>query len=240
MAQPKRHKWIKPTTPKPLQTIVDHEADKIGKEETLQLTIPNIPGINTQAGLKRMGGNKKGYLKLLAKFRSNQGETDKYIITALKEQDMHSAELHAHTLKGVAATIGAVELEEKARNLESAIKDRSSLEQIDLLLKPTAKELAIICETLDKILPKEDKQSKKKTVTKESPEMIARRNELLEKATEQLLIYDAGVENTMEMLRDGPVSQELLDWIEKIEEKVSQYDFDGAAQILEQCKDAIN
>jgi CheY-like chemotaxis protein len=82
-----------------------------------------IPGIDVAAGLKRTGGNRKRYESLLRKFAEQQSESGAAIRAALAEGDTGTAERVAHSLKGVAATLGANALSEAASHAEAAIRN---------------------------------------------------------------------------------------------------------------------
>jgi two-component system sensor histidine kinase/response regulator len=81
-----------------------------------------IPGIDVAAGLKRIGGNRKRYETLLRKFAEQQSETGATIAAALAKGDAASAERAAHSLRGVAATLGVNALSEAASRAEAAIR----------------------------------------------------------------------------------------------------------------------
>ncbi|GAG42062.1 unnamed protein product, partial [marine sediment metagenome] len=49
--------------------------------------LPDLPGIDTESGLARLGGNVRSYTKLLGKFVGNQAGAIAEIRTALAESD---------------------------------------------------------------------------------------------------------------------------------------------------------
>ncbi|MGD9502145.1 MAG: response regulator, partial [Methyloceanibacter sp.] len=81
-----------------------------------------VPGIDVDAGLKRTGGNRKRYETLLRKFTEQQSGTSAALVAALTKGDMATAERIAHSLKGVAGTLGASGLAQAASHAEAAIK----------------------------------------------------------------------------------------------------------------------
>jgi CheY-like chemotaxis protein len=85
----------------------------------------SLPGIDLKAGLKRIGGNRRLFRKLLVDFRDDHGDDVRTIRDALAGGEMQHAQRLAHTIKGVAATIGADTLNARASELEAAIKDGS-------------------------------------------------------------------------------------------------------------------
>jgi two-component system sensor histidine kinase/response regulator len=93
-------------------------------------SIPRISGIDTASGFKRVMGNRALYYDLLGRFCEGQGDTACKISEALTKGDLPLAERLAHTLKGVAGTIGAMGVSEAAATVEKAIHNHS-LDGID-------------------------------------------------------------------------------------------------------------
>ena len=91
--------------------------------------------LNSKDGLARVAGNRKLYLKLLRQFIDQQGAAPAQIVDALKRNDISSAERLAHTVKGVAATLGADPVSQVAGRLEKAINTKSSAEDLVPLLR---------------------------------------------------------------------------------------------------------
>ncbi|MCX6081639.1 MAG: PAS domain S-box protein [Chloroflexi bacterium] len=83
--------------------------------------------LDTQAALRRLGNNQKLYENLLKLVRDNHSEAARNIGAAIQAQDIPLAHRLAHTLKGLAGTIGANELREKALQLEKALAERQEL-----------------------------------------------------------------------------------------------------------------
>ena len=84
--------------------------------------LPQLDGIDVAAGVKRLLGNRKTYLRILRQFgKESQGaaETIKAYVSAGKDQE---AAILAHTLKGAAGNIGAPGLQEAAAALEAWFK----------------------------------------------------------------------------------------------------------------------
>ncbi|MEW5870026.1 MAG: PAS domain S-box protein [Chloroflexota bacterium] len=77
--------------------------------------------LNAQAALARLGGNLSLYKRLLKKFAIDHAEAVAQIRSAIQANDLALAQRLAHTLKSVAATLGADALSETARQLEAAL-----------------------------------------------------------------------------------------------------------------------
>ncbi|MEA4926027.1 MAG: response regulator [Syntrophomonadaceae bacterium] len=83
---------------------------------------PEIPGIMVSEGLERVDGNRSLYQKLLFQFCEGNIDTLNSIKNALSIGDEKTAGRLLHTVKGVAANIGAVELAAAAAELETALQ----------------------------------------------------------------------------------------------------------------------
>ena len=80
-----------------------------------------IEGLDLNQGMLCAANNRKLYEKLLVAFESNNCNTVADIRVALSSGDTERAKRMAHSLKGLAATIGATELHVAAKNTEDAI-----------------------------------------------------------------------------------------------------------------------
>jgi len=123
-------KWVKPaerTIPPKHDTGASLNAPPLDD-------LPNsLPGIDIVTGLQRVGGNRKLFRKLLAEFYLDHSNDIVAIQDGLASGDTELAQRLAHTIKGVAATIGAEELHLMAKNLEAAIKGPHDENYADLI-----------------------------------------------------------------------------------------------------------
>lgn len=85
--------------------------------------LPNLPGIDTAEGLRRMMNKASLYEKVLRDFHTRFIDEAQVIRTAIASSDLVAAERHAHSAKGLAGTIGAPGLQDAARALELALHD---------------------------------------------------------------------------------------------------------------------
>ncbi|HAF61555.1 MAG TPA: hypothetical protein DCK95_04440 [Anaerolineaceae bacterium] len=95
---------------------------------------PALPGIDTENGLQRFGGDRERYRVNLKRFSTKYAGTIDEIEHALEAQDVEIVKQLVHTLKGVAGNIGASHVQKSAEKLEEAIKKGNSAEQRNLLL----------------------------------------------------------------------------------------------------------
>jgi HPt (histidine-containing phosphotransfer) domain-containing protein len=84
--------------------------------------VPKIEGLDTSNALRRVTGNRKLYMKLLRQFVEGQADATDRIRAAIAAGERAVAERLAHTVKGVAGSIGANALQAVADALEHGIK----------------------------------------------------------------------------------------------------------------------
>jgi two-component system sensor histidine kinase/response regulator len=81
--------------------------------------LPLIPGLNVEPAVKRLAGSVKLYLKTLKKMRDALPAQEQKITEAYEAGDFEVLRRELHTLKGLAATVGADDLAEINARLES-------------------------------------------------------------------------------------------------------------------------
>ncbi|MDR2161684.1 MAG: Hpt domain-containing protein [Desulfovibrio sp.] len=81
-------------------------------------SLPQIPGLNVEPAVKRLAGSVKLYMKTLKKMHAALPEQGQKIRDAYAAGDFEVLRRELHTLKGLAATVGADELAEINARLE--------------------------------------------------------------------------------------------------------------------------
>ncbi|KPA10072.1 Signal transduction response regulator, receiver region domain protein, partial [Candidatus Magnetomorum sp. HK-1] len=136
-------KWISPgkKTFSPL-TIKKKEKPSLQEE----IIFPEkIPGIDINSCLKRVGNNKKLLLNMFLRFNMQYKDTDEIIKNKIKEKDLKEAQNLAHSLKGIAGTIGANDLSRSASHIENFFKQKD-LDDADNMAVDEKIELNIMIE----------------------------------------------------------------------------------------------
>jgi HPt (histidine-containing phosphotransfer) domain-containing protein len=85
--------------------------------------LPDLPGIDKADGLRRMMNKPALYEKILRDFHARLIDAPQVIRATMATGDFASAERHAHSAKGLAGTIGALDLQNAAMALEQALRD---------------------------------------------------------------------------------------------------------------------
>ena len=96
------------------------EPDPVAKPDLLSL--PPARGLDIEAGLNRLGGNKKLYMKLLRDFIAEYGETPTELMQELRSDQREAVVSLVHAIRGIAGNIGGKELEAAAGELENACR----------------------------------------------------------------------------------------------------------------------
>jgi len=108
-----------------------------------QIALPAIAGLETGDGLQRVMGDHGLYVDLLRRLVVSEQNTPRDIRQALAQGDASTAQRLAHTLKGLAGTVGAnsvmacaAELEMAIRNAMPAADIEQALAQLETRLSP--------------------------------------------------------------------------------------------------------
>jgi signal transduction histidine kinase/DNA-binding response OmpR family regulator/HPt (histidine-containing phosphotransfer) domain-containing protein len=110
--------------------------------------LPDLPGIDTQAGLATTMHNARLYRRLLLAFRDGQGHFAHLFDQARLGADPSAPERCAHTLKGTAATIGAGAVQQAAAGLEKACRDGAPAAEVQARLEHVLAALAPVIDGL--------------------------------------------------------------------------------------------
>ncbi len=183
----------------------------------------SLDGIDMALGLQRVRGKKVLFLSMLRKFITGQRDTATLIRQAVEAGDWGTAERLAHTAKGVAGNLGAVELQESAAALEKVFREQSG-ELVQLIGSFEMLLGNLIVELETKLLPE---QARLTVVVEDTT---------LGKVCDTLLILlradDAAAcelfEEHVELLKTA-----FLREFSRLEAAMNCFNYDGALTILE-------
>jgi signal transduction histidine kinase/CheY-like chemotaxis protein len=123
-----------PSAPAPSAATSDGDAES-ASESSLVAALRAVPGLQVDATLAGTGISVRFYAGLLRKFVVQQaGALDK-VQQSLQSGDLATATRLAHTLKGVAAGLGARRLETAAGDLERCLKSEGLAGHVDDAMK---------------------------------------------------------------------------------------------------------
>ncbi|NPA59375.1 MAG: response regulator, partial [Epsilonproteobacteria bacterium] len=197
---------------KTLLTYISKKTDTKAEVSDINdnLEIPEFKHIDTKIGLSHMADNKKLYLKVLNDFYHN------YKDIKLEELDADSFKRATHTIKGLSANIGAMNLHKISKTLDET-QDKTLLvdfyKELNLVMDElktsdlTQKSTASNKKELDAVLKKELFDNLKATLEQEVPKDI---NQAIEK------------------IQNYKLSKEDEDMMQKVKESVEDFEFEEA------------
>jgi PAS domain S-box-containing protein len=208
-------KWVKPLNKQRLLEPLYEEK----RQAKSSLLFPEQRAINHRAALERLGGNTELYLHLLRSFAQDQVQVVAEIRRLVNEKKGSDAERLAHSLKGMAGTIGAESLQEVAKSLEQAIRRE---QVVDVFLDRTEDLLQEVLAVL-KGLPEGNR-----------PEGVEHDGieEGLLLLEDRLKNYDAGTSETLKDLLDLVQEPALQHKLEALKGPIAQFDFETALNLL--------
>jgi HPt (histidine-containing phosphotransfer) domain-containing protein len=186
-----------------------------------------MEGLNLGAGLARIGGNRTLYRKLLLQFLHDYRDVIETIRTALELEHRESGLRLLHTLKGVAATIGAERVHGAARELEAAVArgqdddEQRLLAALERALNPVLEGLSVMESDLQEPSTREDEEPAEELDQRLLAPMLRELLALLEEGDPEA----AGLLATLTpQLAASAVAAQL----EIVEQHVENFDFDDA------------
>ena len=193
------------------------ETDEIDNKEII---IPELTGVDTNDGLHRVAGNKTLYLNLLQKFHDNSSDIVNQINNAYTDGDSELVHRLIHTLKGVSGNLGMQNLFETAKNIEQEIKNEG-VQQLPQKLDEISKILDPILYDIGTKLFKTDSGLSEDLDREEYLE-------LLKKLEAMIIDYNADALSIIDKIKyDNHLTELKL-----LKEKLQQYDFDSALEIV--------
>lgn len=192
--------------------------------------IPPIAGVDVKTGLARLAFNEQIYLKLLTRFTERFKDTAEDIRGALLKEDRTLAIRLAHTLKGLAATIGADTLADRAAELESLLGKNPEKNPEDSILALSL-ELKERIQAIDRGLSAMPESCLQALGCPENSK--ADLSEALYRLYDLVAQYDTRAGETLEcILVERSLPPRMLETLSYIRKRLNHYDFDGAMALL--------
>jgi len=220
--------WVRPHAGLPARMALDAEGgNMIEKNEPALLpdSLVDIPGLDAATGLRQAMGRATLYISLLRRFVAGYGDFPARLDAAIHADDRAGAELLAHTLKGVAAQIGASRLRETAASLEMALRQGEALAMQAAPVAELAVQLAELLPLLAARLPDA-------TPLAEAPAVDADQlGEICAQLLRQLRADDylcAGTIRTHAAILQAGLGEHF----EALQECVENYDFEAGQDLL--------
>lgn len=199
-----------------------------------------IPNFDAELGLYRSAGSKAIYLKVIRRFVDDFDGYIAKIQAFIQAEDFISAARMAHTLKGIAGTIGCMQLQEHSAKLEYTITSKKE----ELPLTPWAKLtdlLQKLIERLRKAIPlAAEALGERKEKLVEDPKAMAKLQKMLK--TIEPSIQDAvpaGCRAALQLIEHIRYDEERMNLIKQLKTAVEDFDFERAESVVAELKKTL-
>jgi PAS domain S-box-containing protein len=204
------------------------------KPHTDELEIPTVEGLNSAEGLLRVAGNKKLYGKLLRQFSNTEADAAQRIASALAANDRALAERLAHTVKGLAGSLGSHGVQQAAGRLEEVIASRAPSAELMPILQEFSSVLQDFISRLQAALPwvVTDDPARTTADVPLDPEQV---KQVLQEMIGHLNNFDPAAEEYLEVNRDAFRALLTEESFTRFEEGVRGFAFADALARLQEA-----
>jgi len=224
-------KWV-PAAARARESLEPAKPEKL----PFKVPLPQVSGLDIDDGLKRAGKNPKLYKKLLSLFCAGQNDAPARIRQALANGDSKEAARIAHSIKGVAGTIGAKSLRSDADALERAIRNAETPESLAKMIQDFEKKLSELIAAISLVIENEplwnsastngSEPSKGTSSGKQLPDVLEKLSHLLEENDLEAVDF---FEKNQDLLRLVFSDSEFFE----LKKAITAFDFDSAAEIFQ-------
>jgi signal transduction histidine kinase/DNA-binding response OmpR family regulator/HPt (histidine-containing phosphotransfer) domain-containing protein len=224
--------WIKPgpslgtATPsvRPVATPVEEP-----ESQRVSQALRDIADLDADLGLARTGNKPAFYISMLKKFVTSQQGAARGIASHLAAANTDTAERMAHTLKGVAGSLGAIRLQDSAASLEAAIHSQAPLAQVQAALHLCTVQLDQLIDALNATLaqPADAAVDALPALSVADQEQA---RDIVKQLRQLLAIDDAGALELWEA--NAALLRQVVSHAERVEAALQNYDFEGAAELV--------
>ena len=189
-----------------------------------------VAGLDSRAGLKTLQGDIPRYLRLLRQFAAQHSRDGSVLTASVAAGDLKTVQYTAHSLKGVAATLGAVRVAELAAKVENMADTSAPGEEWRSVLGNLEAELGQLTATLIAVLS--DKGEGEQGLSKVPPTVdTAAANSILSRLETLLAASDTEANDLAEEHRDL-LRHELGDAFPALEKQIEEFDYVDALATL--------
>lgn len=198
------------------------------KQEAQLAALQTVEGLDAAVGLRILQGNVHRYLRLLGQFVVKHGQDASAMIARAAAGDLQAIQFTAHSLKGVAATLGAVRVQQLAAQAEARAKQGADSDLLLSGLDDLATELSELVTAIQAVLPAEPEQFPSSAVKDVD---IVRVNALLTRLENLLASSDTEANDLAEESRDL-LRQLFGDTAKVLERQIENFEYEDALVTL--------
>lgn len=196
----------------------------------------NLRHIDANQGLSQMMGKRDLYLKVLTNFSSGQAQTAHQIKQAIELEELDKSLMLVHTLKGLAGSIGAKQVQADAVQLELSLhlykQDKENWHEVHLYAERLHQSLNQVLLELQRFLPLHQTSTPPSARLEDvKQETIAER---LAELKELLSSYSGECTQFYEEHRHLFMHALSATTLGRIDQHIAQYEFDEVIVLLEQ------
>lgn len=222
-------KWVKPGE-KSAAAMPVAAGDRSARRPALPKLPDSLPGIEVREALERMVGNGQLFLEMLKGFALSYRDAGRRIIEALEQGDAEEARRLAHTVKGVAGNISAVDLHMLAGELEQCIKKGESDRYVPLF-SGFEHALQIVLESIATLGHLMVAQQEENAVQERAIDPLEVQP-MLERLARLMGSNDVDAGNYLGVIMEKVGSGAFKGKLKAVEEHLGIYDFKGALKSL--------
>ena len=193
-----------------------------------------LPGLNVGDGVERLGGDQDLYLEMVREYAADWRDFAATFRERVVCGDFPTARRAAHSLKGTGGNISAPDLYAAARELEQACMDGQTDRILEKLV-PVEQALAAVTSSVQRLAAAMDSTANDRAPaarTDHDPDQLRR---LFHGLSESLSASDPVQSGSyLEKIKAGAVPAAMREDLQYLDERMRQYDFAVAANLLQQ------
>ncbi len=205
-------------------------------EESIDSLPEGLPGINLDAGLLRVGEDRRLFQKMLTEFYQDHKDDGDRIRKALDHGDLETAQHVVHTVKGVAGNVGADSLHHSASILDTAIR-QAETETFENLLSQFELDLGRVIQGLEVLASSAEETTV--NPTRDYPVNTKKMLSLLDELEILLDEMDPRSEEKVADLKRHPGLAQHSELMNKLFRQVEEFEFDEALDTLTSLRESL-
>ncbi len=198
--------------------------------------------IDSVQGLGQMMGKHDLYLKVLHRFLAGQATSATQIHQAIDRGDWKQASILVHTLKGLAGSIGARQVQHDAMQLERSFADAApehlSALEVQHCWDKVAQSLRLVIDELNLLLPAQQHdtyQASAQELANTSEFSQTKLTQILQQLRELLAHYSGDCPQFFDEHRGALMRLLDAECLERLKQHIAQYEYDEALSLLDQA-----
>lgn len=211
-----------------LRTFIPIEENQNELKEIFEYETDNQARIDYKTAIKRIGGNEIKYFNILRQFIDNHSGDAEKLDELIISEKYEDAKRLVHSIKGIAGNIGAAALQKLAAGLEKAIAEEENTE-IEKWKNEFKDALKCVCDAASKWVCR----AVHKEETEDLVSIVGNMEDALHKLFDLLKNGDSEAKNLFYACIQYLEYTLNKDEFTNLESKITNYDFEEAAEDLE-------